>query len=127
MQTPLDTLHDLELISLRYDGDALVAEVGGMEERSAAGGLSQRSVAFAVRFARPVAHALTEEFPASWAKWIQGDPSGFLRRVTNPTLRAALGLDLEPFEQHTAYALITRDEMLTVFCRAEPAIEELRR
>lgn len=126
MQTPLDTCHDLELISLRYDGGELVAEVCELA-LSDGRRLSKGSAAFVVRFARPVAHALTEEFPAALANWIQGSDSGFLCRVTNPSLCEALGLNIEPFEAHAAYTLITAHEVLTVFCRNEPTIEELRR
>ncbi len=127
MQTLLDTCHELELIALRYQGDELIAEVC---ERMPAPGrrVSQGSAAYTIRFAHPAAHALTEEFPATVANWIDGDDlSGFLRRVNTPALRAALGLNVAPFEGHSAYALITVDEVLTVFCRDQPEIGELRR
>ena len=124
MQTALDTRHELERISLKYNGQELVAEV--CELIVGPGGLVSRDhQSYAVSFIRPQAHALTEEFPAIYGNWLDDADSGFLRRVKNSGLRAAMGLNLEQFENQNAYLLITAHEILAVFCENDPIVESL--
>lgn len=121
MQTTLDSRHELELLALTYNGHDLVAEVCELVVGQG-GRVSQGPQNFAVTFPKPAAHALTEEFPAIVADWLQGNDRGFLRRIDSTALRAALGLDLEQFEDQTPYALLTAHEVLAVFCGNEPSI-----
>ena len=123
MQTALDSLHDLELDRCVYDGGDLVAEV--IELIVGNGGrVAQGHRRYKVRFAKPLAHAVTEEFPAAAAQLVQGDDIGFLRRVDASALRTALGVDLEQFEEFQAYSLLTAHEVLVVYCSNEPTVEK---
>ncbi|WP_374537832.1 hypothetical protein [Chitinimonas taiwanensis] len=123
MQTDLDTRHELELRGLRYDGQALHAEV--VELVVGYGGKVQAGKAqYLVTFTHVLAHALTEEFPAVVAQWVQGVDSGFLRRIDNPVLQASMGLNLEQFHDVAAYALITAHETLVVYCTDLPVVSE---
>lgn len=123
MRTDLDTRHELELKGLRYDGRALHAEV--VELVVGYGGRVQAGNAhYLVTFPHPLAHALTEEFPAVVAQWVQGADSGFLRRIDNPLLQASMGLNLEQFHDVAAYALMTAHETLVVYCTDMPVVSE---
>lgn len=123
MKTILDSVHELELDGYAYDGRDLVAEV--VELVVGYGGrVSQGPRRYSVRFTKPLAHAVTEEFPAADAQLVQGQEEGFLRCIDAPALRAALGLDLEQFEEFRAYALLTAHEVLVAYCSDEPAVEE---
>ena len=124
MQTALDSRHELELISLRYNGHELVAEVCELIV-GPGGRVSQGLHSYTVSFIRPRAHALTEEFPAICGNWLDDADSGFLRRVENSGLRTAMGLDLEQFENQNAYLLITAHEILAVFSENDPIVEAL--
>ncbi|MCL2076476.1 MAG: hypothetical protein FWH15_08610 [Betaproteobacteria bacterium] len=122
MHTALDSMHDLELDRYVYDGHNLLAEVNelvvGYRHR-----IVQGSRRYIVRFAKPAAHAVIEEFPAAVAQLLQGEDIGFLRRVDKTALRTTLGLDLEQFENLNAYALITAHEVLIAYCAEEPTIQ----
>ena len=123
MQTILDSRHELELNGLKYDGDSLVAEVVELVV-----GYRRRVVPgtrhYLVTFPRPVAHALTCELSAVVANWIQGNDTGFLRRIEDASLRAALGVDLHQSKDEIAYVLITAHEVLVVYCSEEPHVVE---
>lgn len=125
MFTALDSCQELELKGIAYDGCELRAEV---RELVVVDGrrMSQGKASFLVIFPSPVAHALTEEFPASYCQWIQSEETGALRRIENTTLRTAMGLDLEQFQNQTAYAPITAHEVLVVYCNGEPMVTELQ-
>ncbi len=122
METSLDTLHELQLNGYHYDGNKLVAEVSelvvGSQQRLLPG--SRR---YSVTFHRPAAHAMTEQFPAALATWIRGSDEGFLRRIDNNELTVAMGLDTEPFQNLSAFALISAHEILVVFCAHAPEIQ----
>lgn len=123
MKTCLDDHHELELDGHRYDGDRLVAEVWELvvgERRTVVRG----GTYYHVTFHRPVAHAVTEEFPAAVAGLVQGRDEGFLRIIENPALTSALGLNGDPFGEVRSYALITAHEVLVVYCCEEPTIEK---
>ncbi|MGN6828295.1 hypothetical protein [Paucibacter sp. M5-1] len=123
MHTDLDSLHELELDRCVYDGRTLVAEVN--ELIVGYGGRVVRGPRrYGIRFARPVAHAVTEELPAAVAALLQAGDGGFLRNVEASALRVALGLDLEQFEGLLAFALVTAHEVLVAYCTDEPIIEE---
>ena len=123
MHSVLDSRHELELHGLKYDGHSLVAEV--VELVAGYGGRVAPGVChYLVTFRKPLAHALTGEFPAVVAQWVQGQDTGLLRRIESPSLRAALGLGLEQFNDAVAYALITAHEILAVYCDEEPSVVE---
>ena len=121
MKTILDLRHEIELEAYRYDGRTLVAEVVELLVGSGHR-VVQGSSQYLVTFQSPIAHALTEEFPAAVAELVRGSDKGFLRRIENPQLRAALGVNEEQFEGFVAYALITAHEILVVYCAEEPTI-----
>jgi hypothetical protein len=123
MRTVLDSLHDLELDRCVYDGHDLLAEVNELVA-GYGGRVAQGSRRYVVRFAKPVAHAITEELPAVVAELLQGEDVGFLRRIDSSRLRMALGLDLEQFENIHAFALVTAHEVLIAYCVEEPTIQE---
>jgi hypothetical protein len=123
MQTSLDALHELELDRYVYNGRDLVAEVVELIVGNG-GRVAQGHRRYMVRFDKPLAHAVTEELPAAAAQLVQGDETGFLRRVDASALRAALGVDLEQFEEFHAYALLTAHEVLVVYCLSEPTVEK---
>ena len=123
MDTDLDLLHDLELDRCVYDGQNLEAEVS--ELVVGYGGCVVRGPRrYSVRFARPVAHTITEELPAAFAALFQGGDRGFLRDVEAPALRVALGLDLKQLEGLRSFALVTAHEVLVAYCSDEPVVEE---
>jgi len=124
MRTKLDSLHELELQSIKYDGRTLVAEVAELVV-GYGGRVGMGATRYFISFVEPVAHALTEEFPSVCARWIQGDDIGFLRRIENASLQATMGLDLQQFQSHVGYALITAHEILVVYCNQEPVVFEL--
>lgn len=123
MRTVLDSLHDLELDRCVYDGQDLLAEVTELVV-GYGGRVVQGERRYVVRFARPIAHAITEEFPAAVSQLIQGEDVGFLRRVDALALRAALGLDIEQFESVRAFALATAHEILVAYCEVDPTVGE---
>lgn len=122
MRTVLDSLHELEFDGCRYDGNELVADITELVV-GLGGRIIQGSRRYTVRFPRPLAHAVTEEFPAAVAQLIQGGDTGFLRRIESTPLRAALGLDLEQFGDQHAYALITAHEVVVAYCLEEPVVQ----
>lgn len=125
MRTALDSRHELELHTLTYDGRTLVADV--VELIVGKGGLvTPGPVSYSITFPKPVAHAVTEEFPAVYSNWVQGEETGFLRRIENTSLRSAMGLDIEQFERQIGYALITAHEILVVYCEGEPSVIDQR-
>ncbi|HSC81828.1 MAG TPA: hypothetical protein VLC08_15825 [Chitinolyticbacter sp.] len=63
MLTALDSRHELELNSLKYDGRHLIAEVGELII-GYGGRMSAGTTSYVINFPNPVAHPLTEEFPA---------------------------------------------------------------
>jgi hypothetical protein len=75
-----------------------------------------------VTFHRPISHAVTEEFPAVLADWVRGEDLGFLRRIENPDLVSAMGLNEEQFNTFQAFSLVTAHEILVVFCESEPEV-----
>ena len=123
MKTSLDDHHELELEGHRYDGDCLVAEVWELVVGKG-GRVARSGTYYHVSFPRPVAHAVTEEFPAAAAGLVQGDDEGFLRVIKNTALTSALGLNGEPFGDVRSYALITAHDILVAYCRGEPKIEK---
>nr|WP_315428599.1 hypothetical protein [uncultured Albidiferax sp.] len=123
MHSILDSRHELELVGLKYDGRNLSAEV--IELIVVDGGhVAHGACRYLVNFPKPIAHALTEEFPAMVAELIRGKDTGFLRRIESDSLRSALGLNLEQFSEQFAYALITAHEILVVYCAEEPLVVE---
>jgi hypothetical protein len=121
MQTTLDSRHELELLTLTYNGRELSAEVSELIVGQG-GRVSRGPKSYVVTFLNPVAHAITEEFPAIVGNWLQGTDIGFLRRVESTALRTAMGLALEQFASQYAFALVTAHEVLAVFCEEEPSI-----
>lgn len=78
---------------------------------------------YQVTFISPVSHALTEEFPAVLGDWVRGPDTGFLRRIENPNLVVALGLNDDQFGGLKPFALVTAHEVLVVFSEHEPKVE----
>jgi hypothetical protein len=123
MHSALDSLFEIELDRCVYDGHSLVAEVNELVVDSGRR-IVQGKRRLNVLFPRPIAHAITEEFPASYAQLLEGNDIGFLRCIDASSLRIALGLDLEQFQSNHAYALVTAHEVLVAYCREEPIIQE---
>jgi hypothetical protein len=123
MHTILDLSHELELDRCVYDGRDLLAEVNELVVEPG-GRVVRGPRRYVVRFAKPVAHAITEEFPAAWAHLLQGEDGGFLRSIDAPALRPALGIDLGQFDSFHAYALVTAHEILVAYCAVEPVVQE---
>jgi hypothetical protein len=123
MKTCLDLNYELQLEGYSYDGNNLVAEVSdlyvGPRHHVIRGKKRYR-----VTFSKPIAHAVTEEFPAVVAELVNGSDEGFLRRIESGQLTAALGLDLDQFENQKPYAMITAHEILVAYCLEEPTVEE---
>ena len=124
VQTILDRHHDIELDGYSYNGTKLVALVSELVV-GPGGKVVPGSARYQVTFKSPVAHALTEEFPAVLGDWVRGPDSGFLRQIENQSLAAAVGLNDEQFDYLCAFALVSAHEVLVVFCEQEPQAELL--
>lgn len=122
MKTVLDVHQELQREGHRYDGNSLVAEVSDLVVGSG-GKVSSGNSRYLVKFSRPIAHAVTEEFPAAVSNLVRGNDNGFLRIIENKDLTAAMGLDVESFRDVRVYALVTAHEVLVVYCCDEPEIE----
>ena len=121
MKTSLDNYHDFQLESIVYDGNNLIAEVCDLVV-GGGGRVLPGNYRYTVTFHRPISHAVTEEFPAVLADWVRGEDLGFVRRIENPDLVSAMGLNEEQFNTFQAFALVTAHEILVVFCETEPEV-----
>lgn len=127
MKTVLDNCFEVLLVGTYYDTDRLVVDVKELfvqSDRQVCP--DHRSRKFKITFESPRAHLIVEEFAEAAADLCRGEDTGFLRTVTNPSLAAALGMDITEWFGHlNCYALLTAHEIIFVYCDNEPNIEHL--